>query len=633
MEVSGCKLLYILGVYALKSRSATPPAHGRQCVVYGEHGGASGAAGGVVRRAGQWTLGEEAEAPGVSLPEDLRQLLLRRIEALAPEARRVLETASVVGDAFAVAAVAAGVPCPIADVEAVCDGLAAQRHVLDDMGWTVWPDGTRGGAYRFQHALYRQVLYERLGTMRGVQLHGRVGARLEEGYGAQAGEIATQLAVHFERGGEVQRAVHYWQQAGDTATRRHAHREAITALTKGRTLLATLPESPERNRHELALLLILGELLMVAKGLGAPETGEVYTQAHTLCQQVGEPRQRFQVLRGLYRFYGTQAQLSTAGALSQQLLHLAQHQDDVDLVLEGHMAMGSVALPRGDLVTARAHLEHSLLLCDRHLPPLASRGGNADRVITLTVLTQALWGAGYADQGQQRGQEALTQALQTGHPLSLAYALVCAARLAQYRRDVAATQAHAETLMTFAATHDFGHRVELGRILRGWALAMQGDAAAGVAPIHQGIVALQGMGHMQYHPYYLALLAEACGQAGQPEAGLTALSEALALVEKTEEHYYEAELHRLKGELLQQQAAPEVSHAETCFQQSLDIARRQQAKSLELRAAMSLSRLWHQQGKRAEAHDLLAPIYGWFTEGFDTADLQDAKALLEELRA
>ena len=203
----------------------------------------------VVRQAGQWTLREGTAAQVASLPAGLRALLLRRIEALPPEARQVLEAASVVGEEWAVAAVAAGAQRPVEDVEAVCAGLAAQRHVLDDTGWTVWPDGTRGGAYRFQHALYRQVLYERLGTMRCVQLHQRIGARLEAGYGVQAGEVAAQLAVHFERGGEVQRAVHYWQQAGDTATRRNAPHEAITALRKGLALLATLPESPERSQH------------------------------------------------------------------------------------------------------------------------------------------------------------------------------------------------------------------------------------------------------------------------------------------------------------------------------------------------------------------------------------------------
>jgi predicted ATPase len=194
----------------------------------------------------------------------------------------VLEAASVVGETFAVAAVAAGAQGPSEDVDAVCTELAAQRHILDDAGWTVWPDATSGGQYRFQHALYRQVLYEELGTARRVQLHQYIGARLEAGYGARAGEIAAQLAVHFERGGETSQAVHYWQQAGDNAARRHAHHEAIATLTKGLALLATLPESPERARHELTLQLTLGELLRATKGVGAPDVGDAYTRACTL---------------------------------------------------------------------------------------------------------------------------------------------------------------------------------------------------------------------------------------------------------------------------------------------------------------------------------------------------------------
>ena len=252
----------------------------------------------LVRRAGQWTLRAGEEARVARLPEEVRQLLTRRLDALPAAARRVLEVASVVGQEFAVAAVAAGTQGPVDDVEAICDGLAAHGHFIADTGLTVWPDGTRSGRYRFHHALYPQVLYEALGTARRGRLHHQVGARLEAGYGARAGEIAAQLAVHFERGGVVQRAVHYWQQAGANAARRHAHHEAIAALTKGLALLATLPESPERTRDELTLLLSLGELLMAAKGWGSPEVGEVYTRAHTLCHQVGEPPQRFQVAPG-----------------------------------------------------------------------------------------------------------------------------------------------------------------------------------------------------------------------------------------------------------------------------------------------------------------------------------------------
>ena len=588
----------------------------------------------VVRRAGQWTLREGAGTAGASLPTGLRELLLRRIEALPPVTRRVLEAASVVGETFAVAAVAAGVQGPMEDVEAVCDGLAAQRHFLDDIGLMVWPDGTRGGGYRFQHALYRQVLYERLGTMRGVQLHQRIGARLEAGYGAQAGEIAPQLAVHFEHGGEVQRAVHYWQQAGDTATRRNAPHEAIASLTKGLALLATLPDSPERIQYELTLRLALGEPLIAVKGWAAPEVQEAYTRAYVLGQQVGETPQLLRALCGVIRVHSAQGQLRTAGEMSQQLLHLAQRQPDPALVLEGHFVMGSLALHRGDFITARVHLEHSLRFLDTaQSSPPTFYGGFVSGVTRGTLLIRTLWGLGYADQAQKLIHELLVLTQRAEHTLSLVYMDLYAALLSQLRRDVAATLAHANAAMALAAAEGAGLRVEQGRLLWGWALAMQGDATAGVANIRQGWTVHQGMGPQILRPYYLSLLAEAYGQAGQPEAGLTALTEALTLVAATEERWWEAEVYRLQGSLLLQLSLPDVDQAEACFQQALDIARRQQAKALELRAALSLARLWQGQGQPTAARQQLADLYHWFTEGFDTADLQEAKALLAELKA
>jgi predicted ATPase len=238
---------------------------------------------------------------------------------------------------------------------------------------------------------------------------------------------------------------------------------------------------------------------------------------------------------------------------------------------------------------------------------------------------------GYADQAQQQCQEALALAQQLEHTPSLALVDYFAAMLAQYRRDAATTYARAEAAMAFATAQGLAHRVEQGRSLLGWALAMQGDAAAGVRQIRQGLAALRDMGIQLVRPYRLSLLAEACGQAGQPEAGLQVLAEALTLVAETEERWWEAELHRLKGALLLQLPNSDVSQAEACFQRALDVAHSQQAKSLELRAALSLSRLWQQQGMGAAARDLLLLLYGWFTEGFDTPDLQEAKALLAAL--
>src|SRR5262245_49203645 len=240
----------------------------------------------VVRREGQWTLQDGAEAKVLSLPEGLRQFLMRHLEALPLEERRVLEVASVAGERFTVAAVAAGAQGPVEEVEAVSQALAGQQHFLADLGLRAWPDGTSSGRYRFVHALYRQVLYEGLGSARRRELHCRIGRRLEAGYGAQVGEVAARLAIHFERGGEVQRAIHYWQQTGDNAARRNAHFEAIAALRQALALLSTLPDSPERIQRELALQLTLGELLMATQGLASPAAGDAYSRAHALCQQM-----------------------------------------------------------------------------------------------------------------------------------------------------------------------------------------------------------------------------------------------------------------------------------------------------------------------------------------------------------
>jgi predicted ATPase len=338
------------------------------------------------------------------------------------------------------------------------------------------------------------------------------------------------------------------------------------------------------------------------------------------------------VLKGLYRFHATQARLSTAEELAQQLFHLAQRQHDATIFQEAHLALGTVTLFRGDLVTARAHLEHSLHLSDPWQPSRQTFGGGHDsRVQNLVWLALALWGLGYADQALQRSEEALALAQQGEHTPTLAFAAVHATVLSQCRRDVAGTHARADAVMADAVAQGLAHRVGHGRILWGWALAMRGDAVAGVVQIRQGIAVSQGEGLNLWRPYMLALLAEAYGQARQPEAGLQVLAEALTLVAATEERWWEAELYRLQGDLLLHLPSPDVFQAEASFHQALDVARRQQAKALELRAAMSLSRLWQQQAQRTEARQLLADIYRWFTEGFATADLQTAKALLEEL--
>ena len=528
---------------------------------------------------------------------------------------------------------AAGLDVPVAQVEALCETLGQQHDFLEYAGLDEWPDGTVSGCYRFHHALYRQVLAERLGELQRMQVHRRMGERLEQGYSTQVGDVATQLAVHFERGGEVQRAIHYWQQAGDNAVRRNAHSEAIAALRKGLALLSTLPDSRGRIQRELALQLTLGELLTATQGMASPASGEAYSRAHALCQQMGETPQLFRALCGLFTFHNAQAQLHTGRAFGQQFFDLAQRQRDPVLVREGHLLLGTAALDYGDPVAARVHLEQSLDLSAAQQPATSlSAAGLHPQIESLAKLMRVLWLLGYADQAQLRSQEALALARHVGHTPSGAYAEYFVTTLSQCRRDAVATHAQADALMALAQEQGLVSRLEQGRILRGWALAMQGAAAAGVAQIRQGLAAHERAGLPQLgRPFMLALLAEAYGQAGQPEVGLRVLAEALTLVATTEARWWEAELHRLQGALRLQLPIPDITQAEACFRQALDVARRQAAKMWELRTAVSLSQLWHEQGKSAEARRLLAPLYGWFTEGHETADLQAARAVLERL--
>jgi predicted ATPase len=395
-------------------------------------------------------------------------------------------------------------------------------------------------------------------------------------------------------------------------------------------VLKTLPETRERARQELDLQITLALALHASKGQAAPEVERAYARARELCAQGEDAPQLFRMLLGLYRFYGGRMQRQTARELVEQLYRLAQHVQDPDLLLQAHMARGTILLLLGEITTARSHLEQAIAFYNpQQHRSHAFRYSLDPGVISLSRASWALWLLGYPDQAFSRSQETLDLARELAHPPSLANALSFAATLHQFRQEGQETQILAEATVVLATEQGLAQWQAAGTFLRGWVLTAQGQGADGLAQLHQGLAAYRATGTVLDLPWYLGVLAEAYGRTGQAEAGLTTLVEALAAVDKTD--FYEAELYRLKGTLLLGQTVPDVSQAEACFQQALAVARHQQAKSLELRAAMSLSRLGQQQGKRDEARRLVAAVYGWFTEGFDTSDLQDAKTLLEDL--
>jgi predicted ATPase len=345
---------------------------------------------------------------------------------------------------------------------------------------------------------------------------------------------------------------------------------------------------------------------------------------------------------GLWVFEVTRGELQQGQALAEQLLSLAQHLQEPALLLEARHALWATSFWRGELGLAQASAEHGIALYQsrQHRSLAFLYGGHDPGVCCRDFGALTLWLLGYPEQALQRSREALALACEWAHPFTLAEAWGYATWLQQFCREPQAVQEQAQSMIALAHEQGFPYWLTQGTILQGWALAQQGRGEEGMVQMRQSLAAFQAIGTKSLWPYHLALTAEAYGMVGRAEEGLMVVGDALAVAHKTGARYYEAELYRLQGELLQAQAGRERSaqgtgrqfeEAEACFQRALAVARRQQAKALELRATMSLCRLWQRQGKQVEARELLAPIYGWFTEGFDTVDLQEAKALLAEM--
>jgi predicted ATPase len=486
--------------------------------------------------------------------------------------------------------------------------------------------------YTFKHALIRDAAYESLLKSTRQQYHQQIAQILVERFPETAVIQPELLAHHYTAGGLAALAIPYWQRAGQRAIERSANEEAVGFLTTGLQLLKTLPDTPERSQHELHLQTTLGPALMATRGYAALEVEEAYARARELCQQEGDTAQILAVLQGLFSFYIVRGQIRTGCELGEQFLQLAQRQPDAGPLLMAHRSLGTALYQRGELHAAYAHCQQALALYKpRQHHTLAFRSGQDPGVACRSYAAWSLCLLGYLDQARERNADALALAREYTHAHTLVWSLGFAASFHQLCREGQAAQEHAEAAMVFASEHGFPIWTAWGTILRGWALAEQGQAEEGIRQMRQGMAAWQATGAGLWWPHFLAMLAEAYGKVGQVEAGLALLAEAIDVIHQTDERYYATEVYRLKGDLSLLQPGPNVLQAETCFHQALEVAWHQQAKLLELRTAVSLCRLWQQQGKRTEARMLLRDLYGWFTEGFDTVDLQRAKTLLEEL--
>ena len=605
--------------------------------------------------------------PPLAIPSTLHDSLMARLDRLAT-VREVAQLAAVLGREFSYELLQSVSPLDEAMLQQELARLV-EAELLYQRGL---PPQAK---YLFRHAMIQETAYQSLLKSKKQQYHQRIAQVLEEQFPETRETHPELVAHHYTEAGLKEQALVYWQQAGQKAIAHSANVEAISHLTKGLELLTTLPDTPARSQQELTLHLTLGPAFMATKGYADPEVERVYTQARQLCQQLGETPELFPALLGLSTFYLIRGNFQTARELGEQLLSLAQREQDSALLVQAHYILGTTLFHLGELALAQNHLEQGIALYDLQQHRfLAFRYGQDPGVFCLCYMVRILWFLGYPEQALQKSREALVLAHELTHPFSQALALAFAALVSQLRRKEQETQEWAEATIALCTEQGFPFYLAMGTILKGWAMTMQGQQARGITHMRQGLTAWQATGAELFRPHLLALLAEAYGKAGQAEEGLSVLAEAMGAARKSGKRFYEAELYRLAGELslrngetetaaeesenrrqgesensrkesmssspvlrfsgspvLSSSAQFPVSSPEACFQKAIDIARSQSAKSWELRATMSLSRLWQQQGKKAEARQLLAEIYGWFTEGFATADLQEAKALLAEL--
>jgi predicted ATPase len=558
------------------------------------------------------------------IPSTLQDSLMARLDRLGT-GKAVAQCAAVIGRQFSYALLSAISPWEEAMLQHELRRLVEAELVYQQ---GAIPNAT----YLFKHALVQDIAYESLLRRTRQQYHAHIAHVLATRFPNTNEAQPELLAHHYTEAGLYAQAIGYWQQAGQQAIQRSANLEASQHLTTGLALLATLPETLSRAQQELDLRMALGPTLIATHGPATLEVEQTYARTRALCQQIGETPQLFSTLWGLCRFYRARGALPTARELGEQLYRLAQRETAPTPRLEAHDALGSTLFHLGEYATALTHLEQGIALTDPTVQQaLALRHDVAPGVTCLAYAANILWCLGFPAQAVRRSQEALALAQTLSHPYSLVFARYWAALLHHRRREASAVQAQAEALLTLATAQGFPLWVGLGTCCHGWSLAMQGQCKAGMTQMRQGLAVILAAGYMLARPLCLVLLAEAAGHVGQVEEGSRLLAEALVAFEDSGRGDLLAETYRLQGKLLLRQATPDAGQAEACFQQAVAVARHQQAKSWELRAVMSLARLWQHQGKRAEARELLAPVYGWFTEGFDTADLQDAKALLNEL--
>ena len=568
---------------------------------------------------------ESSEGKG-NIPASLQASLMARLDLLG-EAKELAQIGAVIGREFSFKMITA-----FAGGTGVAVPRMLERLVRSEL---VFEHGSgRERIYEFKHALIQDAAYQSL--LRSVRQahHGQVAKTLEAHFPETVEVEPELLAQHYAEAGAAEPAIKYWQRAGQRASEHSAGSEAVAHLTKGLELLHGLPETAERDRLEIDLQVTLGPPLITMKGWGAAEVEQAYLRTRELCLKLEETAHLLTATWGLWYYYQHSGSLKTAKGLADEVVALAERQLDKGQLLQAHHAAWTTDLTLPELISCREHAEQGIYLynLDEHRSHAFNYGGHDPGVCCRGNGALALWLLGYADQAIAMAQDAVRLAEELAHPYSLVQALSYSAYVNQLRHDTDRVQECAKATITLCTEQAIApHYLAGATILRGWAMVAESRDDEGIAQIRQGIDVLQFKGAGLRQSYYMSLLIDAYGLADEADQGLQVVADALDLVGTVGERTWEAELYRLQGTLLLSQPVGKSSDAECSFNQAIELARAQDARSWELRAAIGLARLWRDLDKIKEARDLLAPILGWFSEGFDTPDLKDAKSLLDGL--
>jgi predicted ATPase/DNA-binding SARP family transcriptional activator len=564
----------------------------------------------------------------VGLPARIEGVIEERFGKLGEALEEVLTVASVEGEEFTAEVIAGVLNRDAREIIGQLSGRLDKVHRLVTARGIRRMENQRLSLYGFLHKLYHLHSYHRLDEVERAYLHEEVARVLEALYVDKEDEIAVQLAYHFTKAGINEKAVHYLCAAAERAQHLSANEEAITHLTHGLGLLEAMPPGPLRTQQELKLLTLKGVSLIATKGYASPEVEQTYSQARQLCSESDDRPQHFSILYGLRTYYLVRADYHTARELAEQLLMIAQTAEEPDLLLEAHQALGTTLFYLGELNASRSHLEEALKIYQPQQHHLhAWRYGQDPGVACLSYMALSRLWLGQSDQAKKRCREALRLAKKVAHPFSMALAQNFASILNIMCRESQAALDHAETAISISKTYGFPFWQAMGTILRGAAI-VEKEAEEGLLLMHQGLAEWNTIGSELGRPFFQFLLAEALGNLGRIEDSLDVIDEALEAVDRKGEYLIKPELHRLKGELISQ-TGPAHADIEGRFQQAIHVARQQAALFFELRAAMSLHRLWKKHGKGKKARAMLSEVYKRFSEGFETPDIVEARKLLD----